>query len=89
MPKQLRQRISGRSSTTKHFESSSIVFLSLPHCYLEPEVTRKRVNSGGGTGLGILTRFRFYGPEKTTQWLETRVTKIKEQLKESVNYYLK
>ena len=89
MPKQLRQRISGRSSTTKHFENSSIVFLSLPHCYIEPEVTRKRVNSGGGNGLGILTRFRFYGPEKTMQWLETRLTKIEEQLKESVNYYLK
>ena len=63
--------------------------LSLPHCYLEPEVTRKRVNSGGGNGLGILTRFRFHGPEKAMQWLETRLTKIEEQLKESVNYYLK
>ena len=89
MPKQLWQRRSGRSSTTKHFEGGSIVFFSLPHCYLEPEVTRKRVNGGGGNGLGIPTRFRFHGPEKAMLWLETRLTKIEEQLKESVNYYLK
>ena len=47
------------------------------------------MNSGGGNGLGIPTRFRFDGIEKATQWLETRLTKIEEQLKESVNYYLK
>ena len=46
-------------------------------------------NRGGGNGLGIPPRFRFYGPEKATQWLETRLTKIEEQLKESVNSYLK
>ena len=37
-------------------------------------------NCGGGNGLGIPTRFRSYGPEKATQWLETRLTKIEEQL---------
>ena len=46
-------------------------------------------NRGGGNGLGIPTRFRSYGPEKATQWLETILTKIEEQLKESVNSYLK
>ena len=44
---------------------------------------------GGGYGLGIPAKFRFYGPEKATQWLEMRLTKIEEQLKESVNLYLK
>ena len=29
------------------------------------------------------------GPEKATQWLETRLSKIEEQLKESEKYYLK
>ena len=47
------------------------------------------MNSSGGNGLGIPTRFRSYGLEKATQWLETRLTKIEEELKESVNYYLK
>ena len=63
--------------------------LSFSHCYLEHELARKRVNSGRSYGLEIPTRFRLYGPEKATQWLETRLTKIEEQLKESVNYYLK
>ena len=39
--------------------------------------------------LKVLVRFHFYGPEKITQWLETRLTKIEEQLKESVDYCLK
>ena len=80
MSKQLWQRRSGRSSITKHFKSGSIVFLSL---------SIVTWNRGGGNGLGIPTRFRSYGPEKATQWLETRLTKIEEQLKESVNSYLK
>ena len=65
------------------------LYLSLPHCYLELEVTGKHVNCVGGYGLEILERFCFYEPEKATQWLETRLTKIEEQLKESVNYCLK
>ena len=81
MSKQLWQRRSGRSSITKHFKSGSIVFLSLCHI-----VTWNR---GGGNGLGIPTSVRSYGSEKATQWLETRLTKIEEQLKESVNSYLK
>ena len=65
------------------------LYLSLPHSYLEPEVTRKHVKSGGSYGLEIPSRSCFYGPEKFTQWLETRLTNIEEQSKESVNYYLK
>ena len=64
-------------------------YLSLPHCYLEPEVTGKQVNSVGGYRLEILASFHFYGPEKVTQWLETRPTIIEKQLKENVNYCLK
>ena len=40
-------------------------------------------------GLKFRQGFVFYGPEKATQWLETRLIKIEEQLKESVNYCLK
>ena len=35
----------------------------------------------GGYGLEILARFHFYGPKKATQWLKTRLAKIKEQLR--------
>ena len=64
-------------------------YLSPPHCYLELEITGKRVNRSGGYGHEISARFCFYGSRKVTQWLETRLTKIEEQLKESVNYCLK
>ena len=88
-----REESCGRSCATKPFESGSIVSLSLslslPHFYLELEVTRKRVNREGGYRLEILARFCLYGTENATQWLEARLTKIEEQLKESVNYYLK
>ena len=55
-----------------------------PHFYVELEVTGKRVNREGGYCLEILAR-----SEKATQCLETGLTKMKEQLKESINYYLK
>ena len=62
---------------------SKVAPLCLSLCHI---VTRNR---GGGNGLGIPTRFRSHGSEKATQWLETRLTKVEEQLKESVNSYLK
>ena len=40
-------------------------------------------------GLKFRQGFVFYGSEKATQWLEKRLIKIEEQLKESVNYCLK
>ena len=42
------------------------LYFSRPHCYLELEVTGKRVDSVGGDRLKITARFRFYGPEKAT-----------------------
>ena len=54
------------------------LYLSPPLCYLELEATGKHVNHG--YELEIPPRFHFYGPEKRTQWLETRLTKIEEQL---------
>ena len=56
-----------------------LLYLSLPHFYLELEVTGKHVNHEGGYGLEILARFCLYRPEKATQWLETRLTKTEEQ----------
>ena len=54
------------------------LYLSLLHFYLE---LRERVKREGGYGLEILARFRFYGPKMATQWLKTRLAKIKEQLR--------
>ena len=42
------------------------LYLSLLHCYLELEVTGKRVYSGVGYGLKITARLRFYGSERVT-----------------------
>ena len=67
----------------------SLHCISLPYCYLELKVTEKHENHGGDYGLHIPARFRFYGPEKAMQSLETRLTKIEKQLKESINYCLR
>ena len=40
------------------------LYLSLPHFYLELEVTEKRVNREGRYGLEIPASFCFNGPEK-------------------------
>ena len=42
--------------------------LSLPHFYQEREATGKNVNREGVYKLEIPARFRFYPPEKATQW---------------------
>ena len=42
--------------------------LSLPHFYQELEATGKHVNREGVYRLEIPARFRFYRPEKATQW---------------------
>ena len=63
------------------------VVVHVPQNLFKSEVTGKRVNREGAYCLEILARFRYYGPEKATQCLETGLIKMKEQLKESVNYY--
>ena len=88
-----RLSICGREGVVGHvpqnISKAVPLYFSLPHCYLEPEVTGKSLNSVGGYGIEILASFRFYGPEKATQQFKTILTKVEEQLKESVNYYLK
>ena len=43
------------------------LYLSLPHFYLQLEVTGKRADREGRYGLEIPARFCFYGPEKAIQ----------------------
>ena len=47
------------------------------------------MNRESGYRLEIPTSFYFYGTEKATQCLGTRLIEIEEQFKESLNYYLK
>ena len=86
-------RICDREEVVGHVPQNILkvvpLYLTLPYFYLEHEITRRHVNREDVCGLKILARFRFYGPEKATQWLATRLTKTEEQLKESINYYLK
>ena len=88
-----REEVVGHNHKTFPKWFGSIVSLSLwlclPHFHLELEVTGKRVNREGGYRVEISAKLCFYGPERLMQWLETRLTKIGRQLKESVNYYLK
>ena len=54
------------SSATKHYESGSTVSFSIPHCYLELEVTGKRLNCEMFLRDWNSTGASFYGPEKAT-----------------------
>ena len=65
------------------------MFLSLPHWALGIFVTGKRINREGGYGLENPANIYFYGPEKTINWLENKINKIEEELKENVKHCLK
>ena len=38
----------------------------------------KRLNRGGGYGLGISVKYRFYGQEKIVQWLPKKIKTVKK-----------
>ena len=46
----------------------------------KPLVVGKTLNRGGGCGLGILVKYRFYGQEKTVQWLTKNSKPVKKEL---------
>ena len=73
----------------KNMSKIVFMFLSLPHCTLGIFVTGKRINRAGGYGLEIPANFYFYGSEKAINWLENKINKIEEKLKENVKHYLK
>ena len=73
----------------KNVSKIVFMFLSLPHCALGIFVTGKRINHGSGYVLEIPANFYFYGPEKAINWLENKINKIEEKLKENIKHCLK
>ena len=65
------------------------MFLSLLPCALDVFATAKRVSHGGEYGLEIPTIFLFYGPEKILKLAKDEITKIEENLNETVKQCLK
>ena len=53
--------------------------LTFPHCCKETEAVGKRVNRGGGYGLGTPVRYNFLGPVKTLDLLKKILGKVKKR----------
>ena len=56
------------------------MFLMIPFTSIEVEVVGKTLNRGGGCGLEISFKYRFYGQEKTVQWLTKKSKPVKKEL---------
>ena len=52
---------------------------TFPHCCKETEAVGKRVNRGGGYGLGTPFRYNFLGPVKTLDLLKKIFEKVKKK----------
>ena len=72
----------GKESVVGHIPQSilkfSSVFLMISFTSIEVEVVDKRLNRGGGYGLEIPVKYRFYGQGKIVQWLTKRLETVKE-----------
>ena len=68
---------------------TTTMFLSLPHITLDIFPIGKRVNHGGEYGLEIPANFHFYGPKRPLNLLKNKITKIEENLNETVKHCLK
>ena len=64
------------------------MFLSLFHCILNIFATGERANHRGEYGLEISANFHFYEPEKSIK-MAKKITKIKENLNETLKHCLK
>ena len=60
------------------------MFLCWLYCAFEIFVTWKRLNHDGEYRLEIPANFHFYGPEKTINLAENKITKIEENLNETM-----
>ena len=68
-------------------QKSMILFLL--RCALDVFATEKHVNHGGEYGMEIPLIFLFYGPEKIIKLAKDEITKIEENVKETVKQCLK
>ena len=65
------------------------MFLSVPPLRFGRSCNWKRVKRGGKYGLEIPAIFLFYVPEKVIKLAKNKITKIEENLNESVKHCLK
>ena len=61
----------------------------IPLTSIEVEVARKRLNHGGGYGLGIPVKYRFYGHERIFQFFIKKLETVKKELKHKISKCLK
>ena len=50
------------------------LFLTLLRTFSETEVTRKRINRGGGYGLEVPCKYRISGQQKAVDWIKRKTT---------------
>ena len=63
------------------FSKTCSMFLKVPNALIEFQVVvSKRLNHGGGYGLGIPVIYRFYGQEKLVNWLIKKDEAVKKEL---------
>ena len=67
----------------------SAVFLMILLTSIEVEVADKRLNRGGGYGLEILVKYRFYGQENIVQWLTKKLETVRKGLEYKISEFLK
>ena len=65
------------------------MFLKIPNTSIEVDVVGKRVNRGGGYGLGISVVYRFNGPETLVKWLIKKKEAVRKELDCKVSKCLK
>ena len=83
----------GKESVVGHIPHSiskfSSMFLTIPSTAIEVEVLGKRLNRGGGYGLEIPVKYRYYGQEKLIQWLSKKLETVKKELECKISKCLK
>ena len=52
------------------------LFLTLLRTFSETEVTRKRINRGGGYGLEVPCKYRVSGQQKAVDWIKRKTTPV-------------
>ena len=82
----------GKESVVGHIPQNiskcSLMFLFISFSSNEVKIVGKRLNRGGGYGLGILVKYCFYGQENTVQWLAKKLETTNKDLACKISKYL-
>ena len=82
----------GKESVVGHIPQNiskcSLMFLFISFSSNEVKIVGKRLNRGGGYGLGILVKYCFYGQENTVQWLAKKLETTNKDLECKISKYL-